>query len=241
MPDSYKQLRNIPFPVLASELGIDLSRFRQRGDGEYIGPCPVHRPKNNTTSFSYSPDGKFHCFSCEIKGRGSIDLSKAVLDIGFKDAVERLKNLPDTPAPAIENQPAEKKAGELKPYKGSYEKVAVSCPWLEERITDAEIRQRYGVFCYNNPARKSAFSGRVMLPIKSLQGILYGYLGRSVSSETEPKYLFPKDLPKSEFLFGAHELSTFGPLPLKLVYLDESPFAVMKLAMMGLPAVSPFG
>ena len=44
----------------------------------------------------------------------------------------------------------------LKPYTGKYEKFKVACPWLEERIPDAGVRERYGVFCYKNPARKSA-------------------------------------------------------------------------------------
>jgi DNA primase len=120
------------------------------------------------------------------------------------------------------------------------------------------VRQRYGVFCYNNKSRKSAYSGRVMLPVKDLEGQLYGYLGRAVgqtdcrTSEADvPKYLFPPKLPKSRFLFGLFELvhppeqeDKLGypfHLPLKRVYLVESPFCVLKFAMWGLPAVSPFG
>ena len=130
--------------------------------------------------------------------------------------------------------------------KDTWRKFAVPCPWLETRIKDREIRERYGVFCYNNPARKSAFSGRVMLPVKDSAGLLYGYLGRYTRStdtahqsnapDTDiPKYLFPRNLPKSRFLFGAHELGTFGQAPLKRVYLLESPFAVMKFASLDLP------
>jgi DNA primase len=127
--------------------------------------------------------------------------------------------------------------------KDTWRKFAIPCPWLEARIPDAKIRELYGVFCYLNPARKSAYSGRVMLPVKDSAGVLFGYLGRAIAPETEPKYLFPRDFPKSRFLFGSAEIlaGTFGQAPLKRVYLVESPFCVMKFAMYGLPALSPFG
>ena len=77
--DKYDSLRSLPLPSVASTLGIDLKRFKNRKDGELYGPCPIHRPKQNQTSFSYAADGRYHCFSCNAKGRGAIDLTKAVL------------------------------------------------------------------------------------------------------------------------------------------------------------------
>ena len=71
-------------------------------------------------------------------------------------------------------------ATEPKPLeKDTWRKFAVPCPWLEARIPDAAIRERYGVFCYNNPARRSAYSGRVMLPVKDINGQLFGYLWKA--------------------------------------------------------------
>jgi DNA primase len=88
-----------------------------------------------------------------------------------------------------------------------------------------------------------------MLPVKDESGQLFGYLGRKIphssdsssENQNDPKYLFPKNLPKSRFLFGAWELGTFGPAPLKRIYLVESPFCVMKFASLGLPAVAVYG
>jgi hypothetical protein len=57
-------------------------------------PCPIHNPKQDSTSFSYVADGKFHCFSCEAKGRGAIDLVKLVKNLGFIEAVEFLGPVP---------------------------------------------------------------------------------------------------------------------------------------------------
>ena len=55
--------------------GYPLSDFKPRKSGtEWAGKCPVHKPKKNSTAFSYNVDGRFACFSCAAKGRGSHDL-----------------------------------------------------------------------------------------------------------------------------------------------------------------------
>ena len=247
MSDQYEGVRSLSFPALAAALGLDISDYKQRKHGqEFYGPCPIHHPKQNSTSFSYAADGRFNCFSCNAKGRGAIDLVKLVRGVGFQAAVELLGAVPIVEPPKQKSPVAvNSDATEPKPLeKDTWRKFAVPCPWLEARIPDAAVRERYGVFCYNNPARKSAYSGRVMLPVKDSAGLLYGYLGRDSSDNPDiPKYLFPKNLPKSRFLFGSDVLKadTFGPAPLKRVYLVESPFCVMKFASLGLPAVSPFG
>jgi len=252
--DQYEHIRSLPFPALASALGINLQRFKTRSGGEYYGPCPIHQPKNNTTSFSYAAAGKFHCFSCNAHGRGAIDLCKLVKNFGFKEAVETLDHI----EPPKQKEPPKSDSvsnggqsdAEPKPLeKDTWRKFAVPCPWLETRIPDATVRERYGVFCYNNPARRSAYSGRVMLPVKDGEGSLYGYLGRNIADNNpkenadSPKYLFPRNLPKHLFLFGAHEIlaGTFGPPPVRVAYLVESPFCVMKFASLQIPAVSPYG
>lgn len=234
MSDQYESVRSLSLAAVAPLLGIDLSAFKKRKNKEVYGPCPVHKPKANQTSFSYAPDGKWHCFSCEAKGRGAIDLAMQVLHIGFKDACERLSGiqpLPEAKEHATEAVEANSEA--LKPLKASYAKFQVPCEWLDAR-TPKDIQERYGVFCYNNPQRKSVYSGKVMIPITK-EGELYGYLARAVDGE--PKYLFPKGLPKHLFLFGQDQITE----PVKVLYLVESPFAVMKFASLGLPAVSPFG
>lgn len=253
MSDQYENVRNLSFEVVAPALDIDLKRFKRKKT-EWVGPCPIHGSKNNTACFRYADDGRYHCFSCEAKGKGAIDLTMALRNIGFAAAVELLKAFEGN-TPAKEKNPLSKgdgqatePSGELKPYTGKYEKYKVECEWLNKRVPDAEIRKKFGVFCYDNPARKSAYSGRVMIPFKDMQGNLFGYLGRAVPTTNDetpdiPKYLIPANFPKSRFLFGSDILQagTFGQAPLRRVYLVESPFCVMKFASLGLPALSPYG
>ena len=257
MPDARAPLRSLPFPVVAAALGWDVTKYK-RSKQDFVGPCPIHGSKNNQNCFRYHDSGKFHCFSCSAKGSGAIDLVKLARQYGFQEAVSFLEPLsavspPQPPAKEKALPTSNSDATELKPYKGSYEKFAVPSAWLDARVPNKAIREKYGIFCYDNPARKSAYSGRVMIPVRDVDGQLFGYLGRctTVSSSEEvertPKYLFPRDLPKSEFLFGAYELRQHllslgtGRSVYQHVFLVESPFCVLKFASLGLPALSPFG
>lgn len=254
--DSHAALRNLPFAVVAPALGIDLKQFKL-SKGEYVGGCPIHQSKSNKGCFRYAEDGKFHCFSCNAKGRGSIDLAMKVKNIGFQAAVDLLTPLvgqthPETKKAAPEGN-GEATEGIVKPLeRDTWRKFAKDCEWLNKRVPDQKVRDLYGVFYYENNSRQSAFNRRVLIPVKDLEGKLWGYLGRwpgtenPSDSEVVPKYLFPKNLAKSRFLFGAHELTrpnspNSGHLPLKVCYLVESPFAVMKFASLGLAAVSSYG
>lgn len=247
--DAYEQVRSLPFSAVVSALGI-ATAFKQRKNGEWYGTCPIHHAKTNNTSFSYAPDGRFHCFSCQAKGRGTIDFVKLVRKVGFQEAVEWLKaEVGSNPLPVAETHVLEAPSEPQPILKDTWRNYQVPCEWLDKRVPDIAVRERYGVFAYNNPARKSAYSGRVMLPVRDLGGVLYGYLGRSTQDNPDtgsgadiPKYLFPKNLPKSHFLFGAFELQqSHGQERQRIVYLVEGAFAVMRLAMFGVPVVSAYG
>jgi hypothetical protein len=83
VPDKYESIRSLPFPALASALGLDLYRFKTRKDREYDGPCPFHQRKNHATSFSYAAGGKFNLFQLRRKGRGGMNLTNLVKNLGF--------------------------------------------------------------------------------------------------------------------------------------------------------------
>lgn len=239
MPDPYAVIRSLDFMSLAGVLGIDLQRFRHQKN-EWHGYCPIHNGQKNNNSFHYQDGtGKWHCFSCNAKGSGAIDLTKAVKDIGFQAAVELLGSIPPPQQKNPTEGQTEANTGVLKPYAGKYEHYKVPCEWLDKRSYGQA--EKYGVFCYSNPARKSQYNGRVLVPFRDPDGTLYSYMGRAI--EGEPKYLIPSGFPKSRFLFGSYELKsgTFGQIPLKYVFLVESCWTVMKFASLGVPAVALYG
>lgn len=240
MADTRAHLRSIPFPVVADMLGIDMTRFKRRKD-DWQGACPIHEAKSNNNAFGYHDSGKFGCFSCGAKGSGALDLVMKVKDCNLTAATALLEPLVGK-IPEMKKEPVAASESVLKPYVGSYPKFFVENEWLTNRVPDSDVRKRYGIGYYSNPSRQSKYNNRVFIPIKDLEGTQYGWLVRNPEpKEGESKYTWPTGLPKTPFLFGAHELGTSSQLPLRLVYLVESPFAVLRFAMYGLPAVSPFG
>jgi len=245
--DQYADLRMLPLSLVIPWLGIP-GLWKERKSGqEWSGKCPLHGAKNNATSFSYHQDGRFNCFSCGRKGRGAIDFVMAYRSVGFQEAVEELKrfNGAAVPVPKPELRTVQELPTENQPFKASYQKFAVPSTWLKERGLSEETCQKYEVFEYNNPKRRSAYSGSVMLKIRRYSdGECVGYLSRNIGEVTpeKPKYRFPEGFHKGLELFGAWQIKNEVPsLPLRVGYLVESPLAVLKFAQSGFPAVSPFG
>jgi hypothetical protein len=73
----------------------------------------------------------------------------------------------------------------------------------QRRVPDEAIRERHGVFCYHNPARKSAYSGRGITPMKGIEGMPYGYLGRCRTGAEVCQSTWCLRLPKHLLFFGA--------------------------------------
>lgn len=238
--DSYANLRSLSFPAVALAVGLDATKFKLKGK-DWCGACPIHGSKNNVGCFRYEVDGgRWHCFSCGVKGRGGIDLAMKLRSIGFKQAVELLSAAPAVVEPPKEKSPTEGNSEPLKPFTGQYHKYAVVCPWLESRCPDAAVRERYGVLFYQNDKRKSNVNRHVLIPVKDIEGVQYGWLARNIGEPTadQPKYRWPANVPKSKFVFGAYELAE---KPVKVCYLVESPFTVLKFCTLGLHTLALYG
>lgn len=248
MPDKYLAYRNVPFPVVATALGIDVNQYRRSKD-EFVGACPIHQSKTNKNCFRYHDDGRYNCFSQCCKGKGALDFTRAVRQCSFTEAVAFLEPLigQGTAKEAANEKSSvmghSEASGELKPFVGKYEKFAKPSAWLQARCPDEAVLKRFGVFYYENNALKSAVNGHVLLPIRDLDGVCYGYLARNIGevTDTTPKYRLPAQLPKSRFLFGSDQLHTFGTLPLKYVFLVESPLCCLHFASLGIPCVAAYG
>jgi DNA primase len=245
--DAHEHLRNLPLMLVLDAL-LDEQTWKGRKSGtEWYGRCPIHQAKRNQTSFSFDDEGKFHCFSCGAKGKGAIDICIAVKQVNFREAVAILEELKPkltavTPAPKSVHE--DEPPTENPVFRGSYDKFYVPSQWLSQRGLSPQTLQTFGVGEYDNPKRQSAYKGKILLPIRRWKdGELVAYLARTKEpTENQPKYLFPRNFQKGLEVFGAYQLKNEGQtLPLRVGYLVESPFCVMKFHQLGLPAVSPFG
>jgi hypothetical protein len=75
----------VEMPVLLRALGFDLNQRTRRA------PCILHTG-SNPTAFSWTDDGRWHCFSCE-RGGDKIALVRAVRSCSFPEAVDFLASL----------------------------------------------------------------------------------------------------------------------------------------------------
>lgn len=239
----YEELRAISLLSVLDLLGVQSDFKTRKGGTEHYGACPVCKPKKNQGNFSFDESGRFNCFSCGAKGRGAIDLVKAIKACGFQDAVTWLSrvSVPQTTPISAPVLPEPISLTENVAFKSTYEKYAVKSEWLEKRGLSPETCKQFGVFQYDNPNRVSKYKGKILIPIRRFRdGELVGYLARTaIPAENEPKYLFPPKLAKHLEVFGAFQLK--GRAPLRLGYLVESPLCVMRFHQLGFPAVSPYG
>lgn len=248
--DKYAAIRAIPLRDVLAMCGYTKWKSR-KGGREFYGACPFHKPKHNKTSFSFD-DRRFNCFSCSESGSGAIDLLMKLRKIGFQESVEFLRGAASQHH-SVSNNGQEQETIEIstpsenKPFAGSYEKFYVKSDWLKARGLTEETLKFFGVGQYNNPARRSTYSGKVMCPIfRFKDGIKVGYTVRSIEENPEFKWLFPKGFAKSLEVFAAWHVKLDAQkkgltLPLKMGFLVESPLCAMKYFQMGLPAVSCFG
>jgi DNA primase len=256
--DKYQDVRSIPLKSVLASLGF--TDFKKRaGKQEWYGRCPFHDPKKNKTSFSFD-ERRFNCFSCGEHGSGSIDLVIKLKKIGFQETVNFLggaitnshRRVRDdsvyaSPGAKKTTQETETQVLVNKPFAGTYEKFYVKSEWLKARGLSEENLKLYGVGQYFNPSRKSAYSNKILFPIRRFSdGAKVGYLARTIDEKSaEPKYIFPKGFHKQLEVFGAWQLKQLMQkgltLPLRQGFVVESPLCVMKYWQLGLYAVSPFG
>ena len=250
MPDVYADVRALDLRHVLAFLGVSTQWKSRKAATEWYGPCPLHEAKRNTTSFSFDAEGRFNCFSCGKKGRGAIDLTMALKGLGFREAVELLQShlgniiaqqAAKPQIKQIQEARAETERTENPPFKGQYQKYFVPSEWLSKRGFAPETLDCFGVGQYDNPKRQSAYKGKILLPVRRwVDGELVGYLARTPEPEDgEPKYIWPKGFAKHLEVFGAFQLKEKGPQ--RVLYVVESPFAVMKFHQLGFPAVSCFG
>lgn len=239
------EVRAIPLLSVFNLLGLQPQLKTRKGGTEWFGPCPACKPKHNQGNFSFDSTGRFNCFTCGIKGRGAIDLVKALKGCGFQQAVELLQSLGPVPEPVLAAAAAapnvERAVSENPVFKGSYDKFYVPSDWLRRRGFFPSTLEHFGVGQYDNPKRRSVYKGKILFPIsRYADGQLVGYLARTPDpAEGEPKYIWPKGFHKALEVYGAWRLKEKAPI--RVLYLVESPLCVLRFYQLGLPAVSTFG
>lgn len=193
-------------------LGIEVAN---EGDEEILFKCPFHDDTNPSASYNVT-DRVYNCFVC---GGGS--LRSLAKDLGFELEAEMIDRIP----PSLESIQKDldsilnPKLDKYDYFLEEFEKIETifQCPeYLLDRVDFETILEFNLHICENS---NSVYNERIIFPLESKENI--GFIARDYTEVKPQKYLFPKNMPKQEFLFGKIEHEE--------IIIVEGVFDVMKM------------
>jgi DNA primase len=212
-----------------------LARLRPRGPA-WVGPCPLHGGDNPNAFVVHRQRNLWRCFTRCNSGGDVVALVRRLDGTDYRATAVYLARLAGSTPPLHLPTPT--------PLARTFRSFTRALP-LDH---DAPFLARKGIRS-STAARfeVGAFTGRGMLDgciavrLHDPDGRPLGYAGRRLdpqSVERRGKWVFPPALPRSRILYGYHRAHTRHISGLLVV---ECPWAVLRLAQLGLPAIALLG
>jgi DNA primase len=208
--------REVTMSMVLEYYGI---RLRKSSEHRLAGACPIHQGDNPNAFQVDTEKNLFHCFShC---GGGSIfDFVMKKEKLSFYRAASMIYNvfyskniLPPTPVKL---------------------KLQFRHPYLEKRNISAPMARFFQMgFCDSGMMKQ-----RIAIPICDLDKNTVAYCGRAIDDHLLPKYLFPKNFRKSDYLFNLQNIISGCPKP---VFIVEGFFDCIHICSLGFAAVAIMG
>lgn len=216
----------IDFKLLKQQLEVEnvLNYFDiktlKRYNGSFAGRCPLH-PGDNPTAFHFNIDRKiFNCFThC---GGGNI-----------LDFIAKFKKVSIHQAALIAHDILGKNTI-FQDDLGFRLKLDTGHSYIIKRNITLSTARYFGIgYCDNG-----YFKNRIAIPIYSDNNTLVAYAGRAID-DTLPKYLFPKNFKKLDYLFNFNRIvDSFNNQP---IFIVEGFFDVLNLFQLGFSAIAIMG
>jgi len=217
------------------------------GEGYVMMHCPLPDHEDSNPSFSVSlSSGRYRCFGCESRG-SFVELISEIDDIPIKEAAFMLKSSSnvDTVLAAVDRLLGE---SEDRLEYLSLESFYSVFPRIEKGMEAWEYLTKTRKL-YRKTIRRfdcrwgdhGKYNGRVVLPIRTPEGRLLSYVGRTIYKGVKPKTKKARSAART--LFGMHELVAFFNFSRYFDYiiLVEGEFDAMYLQQFGVPAVAAMG
>lgn len=211
-------------------IGIDIAG---EVDTDYIIFCPYHGNYRTPAGEVDKNSGTFYCFSCHKIA----DIYEFIMFVANKSYFEAARYIKKN---EIESDLRNEIVSKLieKPDYVEFDKITV------DRLANDAILSARAVQYFNN--RKinidsmkkfslgySANRDMVTVPVHAPDGLLVGFVGRSVEGK---EFKNTPGLPKSKVLFNLHRVKASSK-----IFVVESSFDVIRLDQCGLPAVATLG
>jgi DNA primase len=202
-------------------------------DADFIIFCPFHNNHRTPAGEVQKNSGMFFCFSCQK----SADLTELVMHTSgrtYFEAARFIKSKEKVSNLAIEIDRALVDEEKYKPF----DELIIKR--LHNNLVSSDRPKNY--FTYRKITQNSwikfslGYSEKqdmVIVPIHSPDGVLLGFVGRSVEGKD---FKNTPGLPKSKTLFNLHRVKKSDK-----VYIVESSFDAIRLDQLGIPAVATLG
>lgn len=238
--------RTIDFALIKEQASFSAILSRYRIDhchtrGQVTVLCPFHDDKRPSLSVNLERN-LFQCFGCPAKG-SVLDFVSQMEKTSIPEAARIVADICGLPMNGDMAQsprrPKKQDGRRNKPKDVRHKPLGFTImldpkhPYLTERGLTPALIEEFGL---GYSRSRIHMSGRVCIPIHSVEGNLVAYAGRWASAdipEGTPKYLLPRGFKKSEVLFNLHRVASADH-----VVLVEGYWSVFRLHALGIPAVA---
>ena len=216
--DIEKIKKEITMTMILEYYGIVL---KKSADNRLSGTCPLHSGDNPNAFHVDTQKNIYNCFT-RCAGGGSIfDFVMKKENLSFYQAALKIYNIFYSRKPTRNLQNLKLK-------------LQFNHPYLQKRDIPPHIARLFQLgFC-----TAGLMKDRIAIPICDLDRNTAAYCGRTIHDHISPKYLFPKNFHKSEYLFNIQNITPGSPAP---VFVVEGFFDCIHIHCKGFDSLALMG
>lgn len=214
----------------------------RRDNHRLMGPCPIHQGDSPRAFVVDLERNIWYCFTGCARGGDVVDLVRALDRVDFRGAAVRLASLAQAgwDAPALLHHGPPASGSSERPFTPYTRELRLNpnTPWLRAKGIQTECASEHEVGAYLG---RGWLAGCVGVRLRTPEGQPVGYAGRHLDPTDAArlgKWRFPPGLPKKELLYNYHRARPRWACGVVVV---ECPWGVLRLAQLGVPAVSLLG
>jgi DNA primase len=203
-------------------------------EGDFVIFCPFHANFRTPAAEVNKESGIFFCFSCQE----SVDLIALVMHQTGRSYFESIRFIKSKEAVSASLENEISKKINVQPDYVLFDEILVKRLGTQALESPRAVRYFEGRRITQDSMKKfdlgySENNDMVTIPMHSPDGMLVGFVGRSVEGK---QFKNTTNLPKSKILFNLHRVKVS-----KVIYVVESSFDAIRLDQVGFPAVATLG